>query len=424
MLGTTGRPRVFLAAVGAALMLGGIVAAPGHAAAPSAPLVPTAGEPDAADAALPPQRRARQARPDSCAALREDLPRLARAGERRAACISPAADQPASAGEDDGRMSAQVIAAPSWCATGGYFNVTRTASCGVFNWTLTVYNVQTGAVLGQINFNTINYSYSSTSTDNWGHQLSIHTTSMWGQVSGTTVSAIGSCLSGANCVQYSSNFPPQSVAVGRYNEGDAFFRTTATAPGARGWSRTRFTFTFANPTWANPASGNEDQLEVRCDNALPGVTRVGCVFTAYTPTLVYSMNGPFPVLAQHIRDAQASGLPGAYPNGTPLRRLTDPVMRDRNRATACPSSYPRPPGFTCDEYPFASTYQGAYLSGGGPRTFPYCAVVLVTQSTGPNGYSVCMIESSQNSGGGSALGFFYNDNRVLDNDPFRVYVSA
>lgn len=76
---------------------------------------------------------------------------------------------------------------------------------------------------------------------------------------------------------------------------------------------------------------------------------------------MYSLSGPYPQLAQHIQAAQDSGLPNV------LTRVTDPNISDANRATACPSSYPRPDGFSCDEYPFASTYQGAIFTGGGPR---------------------------------------------------------
>jgi hypothetical protein len=43
-------------------------------------------------------------------------------------------------------------------------------------------------------------------------------------------------------------------------------------------------------------------------------------------------------------------------------RTMNQWLIEHNRDTACPESRPRPPGKSCDEYPFASTYQGAYLN--------------------------------------------------------------
>lgn len=409
-----------LAVTSAVLALTGGVAASDRAAASTTAgdTVPTTEQPTIA---MPPQLAAPsvEALADTCTTLRADLPSMAAEGLNRAACIEPAPGV-----TTNEAVSAQSAPAPDWCGTGGTLRYTRTESCGGLSWQLSVFDVQTGAMIGQILFNTVNYSYTSGSVATWAHQLSIDPTYMWGQVAGTTVNGYATCLTGSTCVLASSNFPSQAVLTGNINEGDSFFNTTATAPGAKGSSTTRFTFTFSNPAWAGATSGNQDQITVRCDNALPGASYGGCVFSDYVSTMVYKLSGPYPLLAQHIRDGQASGLPGAYPSGTPLRRLTDSTIQEQNRTTACPSSYPRPPGFSCDEYPFASTYQGASLSGGGPRSFPYCAVVLLTQSSGPSGYSVCMIEAGQNSGGGSALGAFYKTNRVIDFDPFRVAITT
>jgi hypothetical protein len=288
-----------------------------------------------------------------------------------------------------------------------------------------VYDTQTRAVIGQIFYNYISYSFTSATISTWAHQLQLQQTSQWGQfVSGTTVDGNASCT-GA-CSLNSSRFPAQPVAQDRFDNGESYFNSTSTAPGVIGSSTTTFTYTFHNPAWdgGSATPGSVTQVSVRCDNALPGVSSAGCVFPLFVPVLNYAMSGLYPQLAQHIQDAQASGLPGSYPSGSPLTRLTDAALLDQNRRTACPSSYPRPPGYTCDEYPFASSQQGAYLSGGGPRTFSYCQISLQDQSTGSQGYSVCMIDADQNSGGGRALLQFYNANRVIDSDPFYVWITA
>ncbi|GLW11757.1 hypothetical protein Misp01_68850 [Microtetraspora sp. NBRC 13810] len=106
-----------------------------------------------------------------------------------------------------------------------------------------------------------------------------------------------------------------------------------------------------------------------------------------------------------------------------LTRLYSGDDSKDNRTTACPQSLPRPTGKSCDEYPFASSNQGASLSGGPGRTFGYCEVAPLPQGvTGPTGYSSCMINASQNSGGGTWLGTVYRQNRILQNDPFYVWI--
>lgn len=213
------------------------------------------------------------------------------------------------------------------------------------------------------------------------------------------------------------------MVVGQFANGESFHTTTATAPAAVGFATTPFNYFFTNPAWTGPTNTTGvTPPRVRCDNALPGVASVGCVFPDYVPAVIYALGGPYPELASHISRGLASGLPGGYPVGLPLTRLVDPTLQNLNRDVACPPIYPRPAGKSCDEYPFASSDQGAFTGGGLPRTFDGCQITLLLPgSTGPSGYSVCMIDATQNSGGGSALGLFYKDNRVISSDAFRVW---
>jgi hypothetical protein len=360
---------------------------------------------------------------DGCPALLESLSALAAAGVRTAACISPVT--PGASTRLSPASSASQQPAPSWCASNTQTTIlfTRTESCGTYQGEVDVYDAKTRALVGQVFFNYINYSYTSTSIQTWAHQISIQVTSEWGLGAGSSVAGTVYCF-GA-CRIDSSNFPPQAASPGAFDDGESFFDTTATASGAIGSSQTEWVVTWTNPSWTvQPSPLYVAQLSVRCDNALPGSYYIGCVFPGYISALVYQHTGPYPEIAQHIGDAQASGLPGAYPSGTPLTRLTDGNVQDQNRNTACPSSYTRPPGDSCDEYPFASTHQGAYLSGGGPRTFPYCLIVLTQQSTGSTGYSVCMLDANENSGAGNALGQFYLNNRIIEGDAFRVWITT
>ncbi|MFU0236950.1 NucA/NucB deoxyribonuclease domain-containing protein [Streptomyces scabiei] len=83
-------------------------------------------------------------------------------------------------------------------------------------------------------------------------------------------------------------------------------------------------------------------------------------------------------------------------------RETPPQKIDKNRGKACPSSLERPPGRSCDEYPFASTWQGAKYSGGP--------------------LSRRMVNDKQDKGSGRALKGFYAYSRVLEGERYLVWI--
>lgn len=122
----------------------------------------------------------------------------------------------------------------------------------------------------------------------------------------------------------------------------------------------------------------------------------------YSCRVSYSLTGPWPQIAKHIKDAQADGKPGKYDTTHYLTRLTDQKKIDKNRGKACPSSLERPPGQSCDEYPFASTWQGAKYSGGP--------------------FSRRMVNDKQNKGAGRALKGFYTYSRVLEGDRYLAWI--
>ncbi|MFI1801079.1 hypothetical protein ACH427_27500 [Streptomyces sp. NPDC020379] len=148
-------------------------------------------------------------------------------------------------------------------------------------------------------------------------------------------------------------------------------------------------------------------IPVRCDNT-PYISpqgKGGCVYPLYTPTYELStLDGKVDQVAWHIYWAQnnlkqAWGVQG---RGPALTRTADPDLIARNRETACPSSMPRPEGKTCDEYPFATTHQGA--------------------SKNPD-FSCHMVPEKQNTGEGRDYRLpWYKANRVLEDDPFWVHI--
>jgi hypothetical protein len=178
-------------------------------------------------------------------------------------------------------------------------------------------------------------------------------------------------------------------------------------------------------------------LEVRCDNIVSGMVdgrpvAPGCVFDAFIPHMEYSVSVPYPELAGHIALAVEFGLT-PNPRLTPLTRTMNSEYNQLNRSRAFRSSYPRPEGESCDEFPFASTQEGAYLIdpdgslGYGAVELPECEITVsnpVDPWSEQFRYNVCMIDEVQNRDGGRALQTFYVVNRVIEYDEFYVDMTA
>ncbi|MFF8029331.1 hypothetical protein ACFZDJ_51575 [Streptomyces sp. NPDC007896] len=112
---------------------------------------------------------------------------------------------------------------------------------------------------------------------------------------------------------------------------------------------------------------------VRCDNALPGTSKIGCVMPNI-PEMVYAKNGPYPELAKHIEYAQnTKNLPGKHSTQRYLTRLTNQTKITQNRKKACPSSRR-------------------------------------------------LINATRNEDGGRALKNFYGYNRIIEKDKFLVWI--
>lgn len=152
------------------------------------------------------------------------------------------------------------------------------------------------------------------------------------------------------------------------------------------------------------------------------------MYPTHYPILLYPTS-MYNELGNHIQNAQNSGLPGDYVSGgggTPLHRVVDESIQTANRAIACGSwTNPQPGVTSCDEYPFASTIEGAASGPSGGRTFPGCEIPQLPSDgsvTGPIGFSACYVNDSQNSYAGVELGVMYQHNRVMAGDSFFVDV--
>ncbi|MEU3963239.1 NucA/NucB deoxyribonuclease domain-containing protein [Streptomyces buecherae] len=157
---------------------------------------------------------------------------------------------------------------------------------------------------------------------------------------------------------------------------------------------------------------------VRYDYAGPHAGKhKGTVFTQARVELV--MNRKDPAVnesAQHIYEAQKNpeltfpSWPGkSIPGATePLHRLVDEKKQEENRSKAIATcrdvwgNYSGS-GLQCDEYPFASTKEGANAKG--------------------QRYSARLIDGSDNLEGGKRIKSVYEKNRMLDGDAFYVRIT-
>ena len=127
---------------------------------------------------------------------------------------------------------------------------------------------------------------------------------------------------------------------------------------------------------------------------------------ACLPVVKFNLSGNASAVAKHIQDAQAAGYPKK------LQRDTDETRRKARRGQVCPSSGPKKPcpapppasptDDSCDEYPFASTWQGGIYMG--------------------KPASVRCVPRGTNSSQGGTLGNFYTNTPIKDKDWFCVEI--
>jgi hypothetical protein len=158
---------------------------------------------------------------------------------------------------------------------------------------------------------------------------------------------------------------------------------------------------------------------LRCDKGMAVNGGNGCVYAQAPAVYMLSVGGPEREAAEHIRDAQAAVSRGgltldgdqylAAPSNA-LQRTKFASTKNDNRRAACgdnstsllitrpalrsASCLQNATGCSCDEYPYASTYNGAAFD--------------------PSGTSVKIIRNSSNGTGGTRHLQFLQAERVLD----------
>ena len=291
-------------------------------------------------------------------------------------------------------------------------------------------------VVGGVNVSIINYAYTQKNAQASIDQIEIGASDTWGRP--IDVSGTGGSFNGTGF----ADVPIETMLDGMHyvNINRSDLATAPLAPGPNSIDQmTQYWELNFTSHGENQYVWESNDFGFRCDNALPGYAVAGCVATAEVPDVPSGRDDPIqPVFI--INSGQNGGwsndvLTGIYtglPGGSkydPLTRTTDQSIRDANNRAACPTArqHPRPVGYQCDEYPFASTLEGAASANaqaGGPRTLDGCDFDSDPRASydykSHIGWLRCMIPALDNQTGGGLTGGFYKKNRVLDQDKFYI----
>jgi hypothetical protein len=341
---------------------------------------------------------------------------------RRTALRTPATVKAAG-----GTVAPAVAVAPAQCGFGRFSGANqpdRFTSCTDSYWELYTYIKQTGQVTGWLDFEDLQYIVDNTSLPSWKHGFTLVVYDGQGDlVNGTPVTMTTGCiLNPSACENGARQFGADA--------GGAAWKAVPYTNWSSEWDEydngaittTAKSVDFLDPdlgvqisgqgpynpwTWSDIHQG----LVARCDNIVgpaddgfPG--HAGCVNDEVTPTLTYDATryplvGP---VAQHIYTAQAAarGAGGLITKWgvQPIALYRDSTKSDidANRRVAC-GKVSIPDGSSCDEFPMASTYEGAAFQ---------------------SDYSTAIVPASANNSQGGLTSSFYSGNRVIDTDPFFV----
>jgi hypothetical protein len=288
----------------------------------------------------------------------------------------------------------------------------RFPACYNSGWTVAIYNTQTGQILGKVRGSTTFWNTLSYKSRIWAENIDVIIDNVTGEGAGTTFTAPLVCNDPTNgdCQRTGSGSWAGQTRYLPANKGDVY-------PGELGFgSAAHFTtnmYFSVNMVFDNPAGSSPLNLyskaNIRCDSEpYFKPTKGGCVYSNYYENeLKLSAKDPAVAEAAKFIESAQKAIPShiGEPGHFGMTRLTNKAKIRKNRRVACKGVHPRK-GQSCDEYPFASTNQGAALVHKGY-------------------YKSEPVNAKQNSKVGTLLGTFYLQNRIMAHtDPFVVKINS
>ncbi len=311
----------------------------------------------------------------------------------------------------------------------------RLTGCADVGWFIDEYRTNNGVEehVGSLQFGENQWAqYSTVAGDpSWIHGIKVWVGPSWGTLTDQLVEVSSNCTIQVTECKTNTSLAPDPDEIDMTQ--DAYWENewSESAVGLQATNATfldgviAVDFSFSFETIIDDGTVYEDEpqfgenigpgykgIHGRCDSVANG-KRPGCVDDYYTPTVTFNAVTKSKVepVASHIYSAQRS-LPEHW--GVPLHTaitatstIAHPLHYDSNPAdatannTAACKLVKLKSGQSCDEYPMASTYQGAAFQ--------------------PS-FSAVAVPSGANSSQGGTLSSFYSSNRMLDGDAYWVQV--
>lgn len=329
---------------------------------------------------------------------------------------------------------------PSYCPTSNATVYTFSDTCTYQDHQIILVSINTGAVVGTLEYFWRDYSYWARALLDMIQQIDVApylgsgegaTPGVWKVINGNPAGCSITTPSGVTCKLTQEDFKsPQDVEIQTKGASAAAAFDTTYASGSQSllghYIQWGVEYTGADKV-TDDVDWENDFPITYCDNNLPGVKYGGCKAPTdrWTPTYSLSL-AKYPTLARAIKDVQAKGAPGAPSGGHWLLRTTSASIQTSNRSAACPASQ-KPPSasYSCDEYPGASTYEGAAYNRSSGVTFSYCKNPYLSQTTKSPKWEACYVPATEeNSSEGGLRNSFWVSYRTLDNDRFWETVTS
>lgn len=291
-----------------------------------------------------------------------------------------------------------------------------------------------GAVIGQANYAINHASGFDPRSGTWDNFTSFYINSEWGDASDIVYST--SQCGGCNWDQV--GYPlagPTTVPLQKAVVGDNALADNP-APGAiDGGISVYWNDEFKSPDSTPGFLTYTSPIAVRCDAQANTGAAQGCAIPSYIPQLQVTGYSSDNTSTAYIDFFQANNADhwGQYPSGSLLTRLNNPTQATANRNAMCYSgaftANPVVTNDSCDEFPFASTYQSGAMLG---LTGSQCSQLLPEYISATSswvvyeypGYSASQrcglghVTQSDNYSTGGMYSAFIQNNRVLDQDAF------
>lgn len=333
-----------------------------------------------------------------------------------------------------------IVPYPSYCPTSNGVTNTFSDTCRWQDHQIILVSVNTGAVVGTMNYFWRDYSYWERTLLNMIQQIQVSpylgsgegaTPGVWQVIKGGPADCAIYTPGGVTCNLGQESFTsPQKVEIQTASASAAASFVSTYVAGKQSLLEHRLQWGVEYTGSDKVSDGvdwENDYPVTYCDDNLPGIKYGGCKAPtdSWAPTFKLSLK-TYPTLARAVRDVQAKGAPGAPSSGQPLFRATGVDLQALNRKAACPGTQ-KPPSalYSCDEYPGASTYEGAASNPSAGITFSYCKNPYLSQKTASPKWEACYVPANEeNSSEGGLRNSFWVSYRTLDSDRFFVSVTS